>query len=98
MRYIIVEKTKGIFLGNYIDVSLFSNDLVLPVVKAYSFPSIEDAQDVMKFLEGTDSDYSVKEINYDGKYIPIDILIKSGYSDYTERMLRYLSPPTNTIH
>lgn len=98
MRYIIIEKTKGIFLGNYIDVSLFSNDLVLPVVKAYSFPTIEDAQDVMKFLESPDSDYSVKEINYDGKYIPIDILIKSGYSAYTERMLRYLSPPTNTIH
>lgn len=98
MRYIIIEKTKGIFLGNYLDVSLFSNNLVLPIVKAYSFSTIKDAQEVMDYLKEADSDYEIKEINYQGKYIPIDILIKSGYSAYTERMLRYLNPLTDTIH
>jgi hypothetical protein len=98
MRYILVDKEKGIFLGNYLDSPLFSNTLLFPIVKAYSFESLDDAEVYMNHLNQKHYNITVKPINYEKQYVPIDILIKEGYSKYTERMLKFLEPASDEIH
>jgi hypothetical protein len=48
LRYIIHEKDKGIFLGDYLGKPLFSNNLIFPIIKAYSFKTLEEAQDFVR--------------------------------------------------
>lgn len=98
MRYILVDKEKGVFLGNYLDSPLFSNTLLFPIVKAYSFESLDDAEVYMNYLNQKDYNLTAKPINYKKQYVPIDILIKEGYSKYTERMLKFLEPVSDEIH
>lgn len=96
MRYIIIEQDRGIFLGNYEGIQIFSNELIFPIIKACSFRSLTEVEKIMRFIEG--DDLKVAEINYNERYIPIDILIKAGYSDYTGLMLRFVPNYSDTIH
>ena len=98
MRYIIIEKEKGIFLGNYMEETLFSNSMPFPITKAYSFHTIEDAISFAEFISSDGREYEVKVIETDKKYIPIDILIKSGYGKHTKRMLKYTPVISESIH
>jgi hypothetical protein len=98
MRYILVDKERGIFLGNYLDYPLFSNTLLFPIVKAYSFESLDDAEMYINYINKKQYNLTVKPINYQNRYIPIDILIKEGYSKYTERMLKFIEPASDEIH
>jgi hypothetical protein len=97
-RYIIVDKECGIFLGNYLDSPLFSNTLLFPIVKAYSFDSLEDAEYFKNYINDKAHTMTVEPINYNKKYVPIDILIKEGYSKHTERMLKYMEPASEKLH
>jgi hypothetical protein len=98
MRYIIIEKTKGIFLGSHHLVPLYSNAVNIPVIKVYSFESREEATYYIEYLKKSSKNFSVHEIEYHEKYIPIDILIKKGYSKYTEKMLSYYPMSSIAIH
>lgn len=96
MRYIVIEKNKGIFLGSHKSIQVFSNELIFPIVKACSFSSLDEVNNILGFIEG---DYLfIAEIDYHLRYVPIDILIKSGYSDYIEEMLLYLPVNSFSIH
>ncbi len=97
MRYIIVEKDKGIFLGMFASLPLFSNELNLPIIKAISTASEEDAHGIISYVKEENDMFEVLPIDTTSKYIPIDILIKSGYSAYTGKMLLYHPTYTETI-
>jgi len=98
MRYIIIEKTKGIFLGSHLLIPLYSNTADIPIVKAYSFETKQEATNYIEYLKKTSNNFSVQKIEYHEKYIPIDILIKAGYSKYTEKMLSYYPMTSTAIH
>lgn len=90
MKYIIIEETQGIFLGNYLGISIFTKDLQFPIAKAYAFDSREKASFYVSTMlrdMNPDHNYNVKEIDYDGQYIPVDVLVKNGLSKYTETLL-----------
>jgi len=98
VRYIIIEKENGIFLGNYLDIPLFSNVLLFPIIKAYSFETLEEAKEYVEYISYIGIEFCVKKIACKQKYIPIDILIKAGYSEYTKRMLKYTPVTSQTVH
>jgi hypothetical protein len=98
MRYIIIERDKGIFLGNYLGTPLFSNSLLFPIVKAYSFNTFEEADEYADYIAHAGTEFEIVDIDCDYDYIPIDILIKNGYSKHTERMLSYIPTFTKTVH
>jgi hypothetical protein len=99
MRYIIINKHEGIFLGNSLNIQIFSNSLVLPIIKAYSFANRTEASEYADFVaEQIQKQVVIKGIKTKEKYIPIDVLIKSGYGKYTEKMLGFMPAISETIH
>lgn len=97
MRYLVVEHTLGIFLGDFGDMPLFSNILTLPVVKAYSFDTREIAEDYIKGFKEPQS-FFVVEVDADEKYVNVVTLIKQGYSKYTAKMVDKLPMLSEEIH
>jgi hypothetical protein len=95
----LIDKTRGIFLGNYGDVPMWSEKLIFPITKAYSFAYFDDAEEYAKFFKETgDFNISIESVNYDLKHVPIDVLIKEGYSKYTYKMLKFLPLPSERIN
>jgi hypothetical protein len=99
VRYILIDKTRGIFLGNYLSTAMWSETLVIPITKAYSFYHLYEAKEYAKFFDD-EEDFSidVHEIDYEHKFIPIEILIKEGYSAYTYKMLKFLPAISEQIN
>jgi len=98
LRYVIIEKDKGIFLGNYLGAPLFSNSLLFPIIKAYSFKTFEEADEYADYIAYAGYEFEIVDIDCKYEYIPIDILVKNGYSKHTERMLSYVPTLTKTVH
>lgn len=99
MRHIIIEKDLGLFLGYYKGLFLFAKESVLPVTKAPSYDTIEEAEYyISQYLPKKDKKYGVITINSKDRYVTVVEIIKQGYSDYTHSMIDYLPMLTETMH
>ena len=98
-RVIVVEKDRGVFLGNYSGIAIFSKNDVLESTKAYGFLNKKEATRFVKeYLPALKNTVEYIEIPTEGMmYVDIVDIIKAGYPHYAEDM--FLNMPTQqTIH
>jgi hypothetical protein len=99
MRYLIVEKERGLFLGAYRDYYLFARNNIFPIGKAPSFDTEADAEYYIKnYLQSNDRVYGVIQIDTKGKYVSIIDILKAGYSEYTHNLIDFIPMPSEAIH
>lgn len=96
---IIVEKDRGIFLGNYNNVAVFSKHDFLESTRAYGFKSKAAAESfVEEFLPQLKETTEYIDIPTDDfMHVGVVDIIKAGYPHYTEEMFMNLET-TPTIH
>jgi hypothetical protein len=100
MRYLIIEKDKGLFLGTYRQVSLFAKNNIFAVVKVPSFSSEEEAFTYIELeLAKDDTEkYGVIAVETNSRYVNIVDIIKQGYGDYTHNLIDCLPMISEEIH
>lgn len=99
MKYLIVEKERGLFLGAYKTYFLFAKNNIFPILKAPSFETESDAEYyIANYLKTDDKTYGIIQIDTDDKYVSIIDILKSGYSEYTHNMIDFMPMPSGAIH
>lgn len=103
MRYLIVEKTKGVFLGAYSIFALFAKNDKFGIVKAYSFSTKQDAEEYIEdslkaSLASEGLEFSVIEIDSKDEYVKVEDIIKQGYGEYTHMMMDNLPMISESVH
>jgi hypothetical protein len=99
MRYAIVEKDNGLFLGYHRGIFLFARENFFPVVKVPSYDTLEEAEYyISTYLPKKNKKYNVIEVNSKDRYLNLVDLIKQGYAEYTHKMLEFLPTLNDTIH
>lgn len=101
MRYIIICKERGVFLGTHENLLFFSRVNDFGCYKVPSFVSREEAKSYSdKFMhsEGRTFEYIYPEFDTDEKYITCVEIIKKGYGQYTADMISNLPNYVDTMH
>jgi hypothetical protein len=104
MRYLIISKSLGLFLGgqrvNEGFAVVFANNDMSGYTNAISFEDIFVATSVVADISEKLSDCYVVPINVDEKmtYIPYEILASKGFSKNTGNMLLYVKSPSKFVH
>jgi hypothetical protein len=94
---IIVEKDRGIFLGSYDGIALFTNYDVFCNTNAYAFQSKEKAEEfIEKGMPKIKNTVKYLEIPSDGAmYVSMVEIIKAGYPEHVKDMfLNMQTEPT----
>jgi len=107
LRYIIIDKNQGVFLGTHLDTSedpdgvvyvLWSKDNFFSCSKAYSFDNVTDAR---LFADTTLRRWpmtSVAKIDTNEKYVDVIDLLKAGFGPYTHDMINCIPMANESIH
>lgn len=99
MRYLIIEKEKGLFLGAFRGKYLFAKNNIFPITKAPSFETLKEAEFyISSHLNTDEKEYGVIEVNAKDRYISIVEIIKQGYSEYTHEMIDFIPMLSEEIH
>jgi hypothetical protein len=99
MRYLIVEKNRGLFLGAYRNNFLFARHCVFPILRAPSFSTEEDAEYYIEnYLKMNERDYGIIQVETKDKYVSIIDIIKAGYEEYTHNLIDFLPMDSEAIH
>jgi len=99
MKYLIVEKDRGLFLGAYRNNFLFARNNIFPIVKAPSFDSEEDAAYYIEnYLKTTERTYGIIQVESKDKYVSVIDVIKAGYKEYTHNLIDFLPMDSEAIH
>jgi hypothetical protein len=99
MRYAIIDKDLGFFLGAFQKYAVFAKTDVFGLHKAFGFSTKEEANRFINEYLGQDrGEWFVVGIDTNDEYIDVVDLLKSGYEDYTHDMIDSI-PMTNVeIH
>lgn len=110
MRYVIVDRKEGVFLGTHIDYSrdvdeedgvvyvLWAKDNVFSCSKAYSF---ENKQEARMFADTTLRRWpkaQVRNVDSNEKYVDVVDLLKEGMGQYTFDMVDCIPMMNENIH
>jgi hypothetical protein len=99
MRYVIVEKDLGVFLGAIDIYAVFAKHNHLKLDKVVSFETEKDAlYCVEQYLIKVGKDFQVESVNTDKVYIPVEEIIKSGLGEYTHNMMDNIRMTSEAIH
>lgn len=99
MRYLIIEKDLGLFLGVYQGVFIFAKGNVFPIVKAPSFDSEQDAEYyIAKYFPKGGKTYGVIKVESKDKYVGVADILKAGYKEYTHEMIDFIPMISGAIH
>jgi hypothetical protein len=104
MRYLIVEKENGIFLGMLKHMALFSKTNMFPIKSAISFDSEKEAEMFANSLHAMFSDveenmkFGVISIDANDRYVHLYDILKAGYANYAHGMMHSLYMPSDEIH
>jgi hypothetical protein len=99
MRYLVVEKELGLFLGVYQGIFIFAKNNVFPIIKSPGFDSEEDAEYYIgKYFPKKDKTYGVICIETKSRYVNIVDVIKSGYKEYVHDLVNFIPMYSEAIH
>lgn len=100
MRYIVVEETRGVFLGAYNRFALFAKNDILGSTKAFSFDSRAEAEEYIEgaFTQYKDAAYDVVAIDSKTKYVRVEDIIRQGYGRYTHYLMDNLPMLSESFH
>lgn len=99
MRYIIIEKDMGVFLGSYAVFAVFAKNEKFGLTKAVSFNTREEAQTFIEtLLNKEDSEFDIVSINSKDRLVRVEDIIRAGYGQYTHGMLNNVPMQSDSIH
>lgn len=99
MRYLIVEKDLGLFLGVYQNIFIFAKDNFFPIIKSPGFNSVEDAEYyIAKYFPKENRKYGVISIDTSDKYVNVVDVLRAGYEEYVYNMIDFIPMPSGAIH
>lgn len=99
MRYIIIEKKLGVFVGQLEYYAVYAKNEFFGAEKVVSFDTKKEAKEfVEEVLNYEDKEFYIAEIDSKFKYISVKEIIKAGYGKHTHRMLDNIPMISETIH
>lgn len=99
MRYLIVEKEKGLFLGFWRGLFLFAKDNIFSISRSPSFETQLEAEAfIANYLVQDGGTYGVITVESNEKYVPIIDVITQGYQDYTHELMDFIPMISTAIH
>lgn len=99
MRFVVVEETKGVFLGAYNKFAVFAENDALGMTKAFSFDTKLKAQQYIdKAFEKDECIYKVIEVDADTVYVKVEDMIRQGYGKYTHYLMDNIPMKSQAIH
>lgn len=99
MRYIIIEKDRGLFLGSAYQMHIFAKENIFNIVKVPSFDSEIKAMSYIAHSFGDDGyEYGVIAVEAKDKYVNIIDIIKQGYGEYTHNLMDLLPMVSESVH
>ena len=97
-RFIVIHKTKGVFLGVYMGNMIFAQDEEYPSIKACTFSCKTEAKEVASYGMLATSQYFIAQVDTKLRHIDLVDIIREGYGAYTHNMLDNLHSPSPSIH
>jgi hypothetical protein len=99
MRYIVVEKSLGVFVGAFDRYAVYAKNEVFGLDRVVSFPTRQDAEECVRdYLNKQDKEFDVIEIETSNGWVMITDIIRSGYGKYTHRMMNNIPMISTQIH
>ena len=100
MKYIIISKKHGVFIGTIMNIAVFSKTDLVITHKAYGFTDRISAEKYIEtnFKSKDKEDFFVADINTKDDYVSCVDIIKSGYVEYVGSMINYMPMISESIH
>lgn len=99
MRYIIIEKELGVFVGQFSMYAIFAKNEIFGSQQVASFACEEDAVGyVEENLNKNGREFCVEKVDSNNVYIPIKEIIKAGFGHHTHRMMDNIAMPSENVH
>ena len=99
MRYLIVEKELGLFLGFYRGIFMFAKDNIYPILKVPGFDTEEDAEYYIgRYFPKEDKQYGVISVETKTKYVSIVDVIKAGYKEHAHELIDFIPMQSEEVH
>lgn len=101
MRYLIICKERGVFLGTYENSLFFSKIDDFGCYKVPSFANKNEAVEYSKKFMDTENhkfEYIYPEFKTKEKYVTCIDIIKAGYGDHTGDMIDNIPYASETMH
>ena len=78
---------------------MFAKTDVFGISKAFSFDTKKEAEEfLLEFSNAETKKWKILEVDTQDKYVDVVDLIKSGYNEYTHKMMDNLEVPSYAIH
>jgi len=99
MRYIIIEKNLGVFVGKYEFYAVFAKNEIFGADRVVSFETKESAVEFLTSnINAEEKEFCVEQINCKSKYVPVVEIIKAGLGQHTHSMINNVQMHSETIH
>jgi len=99
VRYIIIEKNLGVFVGKYEFYAVFAKNEIFGAERVASFETKNEAVSfIEEQLQTEEKEFCIEQINCKSKYIPIVEIIKAGLGHHTHRMMDNIQMHSEAIH
>lgn len=99
MRYIIIEKDLGAFVGAIENLAIFAKHEAFGIERIFSFDTSEEAEEYIDYyLNKDDREFSVECVDVKNKYVSVKDIIKAGLGKYTHRMMDNIYMPSETVN
>lgn len=99
MRYIVIEKKLGVFVGQLESYAIYAKNEIFGVEKIVSFSSKKEATEFIEdFLNVEGKEFCIEEINSNNKYVSIKDVIKAGLGYHTYRMMDNIPMHSESVH
>lgn len=103
LRYLIVEKRLGVFMGIVAGTPVFANRDTYGAREAISFSSIEDAETTIDYIfrdssRRDDFKFFFEPVSSSEPMISVIEMFRQGLGPYIQSVFESMSPPTETLH
>lgn len=99
MRYIIIERDLGAFVGRYDYYAIFAKNEIFGADRVVSFENKKTAIDfVVSNLNAENRVFCVEGINCKSEYVTVIEIIKAGLGHHTHQMMENIQMVSETIH
>lgn len=99
MRYIVIEKNLGVFVGAFDRYAIFAQYESFGLERVMSFSTKEDAESFIEnYLNKEDREFSIETIDSNSEYVLIKDIIRAGFGKYTHYMMNNIPMPSETIN
>lgn len=99
MRYIIIEKKLGVFVGQFDVYAVYAKNEIFGLERVVSFADKKTAvKYIEEFLNKEDREFAIEAIDSKNKYVSIKDIIKTGFGEHTHKMMDNIEMQSLSVH